>query len=109
MSGAELPVWRQAAVILLLATGVLGSTVGVAGMARLPGLYARIHAAGKGVVLGVVAILAAGLFLDDGGVAARCLVVAGFALLTMPLASHVLARAHHQEEKGSSSPPRESR
>lgn len=99
MSAAELPAWRQAAILLLLVGGVLGSTLGVVGLARLPGLYARIHAAGKSVVLGVVAILAAGLFLGDGGIAARCLVIGGFALLTMPLASHVLARAHHEEEK----------
>lgn len=98
MSGEELPLWRQALVTLLLAAGMLISAVGVLGMVRVSDPYGRIHAAGKGVVLGVVSILAAGIFVGDAGLAVRSLATACLVLLTMPLASHVLARAQYESE-----------
>lgn len=99
MSAEELPLWRQAAVTLFLAAGMLISALGVLGMARMSDPYDRIHAAGKGVMLGVVSILAAGAFVGDAGLAVRSLATACLVVLTMPLASHVLARAQYESER----------
>lgn len=106
METADLALWRQVAVISLLAAGMVGCTLGVAGMARLPDVYGRIHAAGKTLVLGVVSVLLAGVFLG-GTVAARSLLTAAFVLVSMPLTSHVLARRRYRQRRGGPEPVEE--
>lgn len=68
-------------------------TIGVVGMFRMPDVYGQAHAASKGGVVGVLLLLVATLTLADWQIAARAVLIGGFLLVTMPVASHVVVRA----------------
>jgi multicomponent Na+:H+ antiporter subunit G len=66
------------------------------GLARLPDLYTRMHAATKPASVGVVAIMSGVAFaFYDLPVTARAALVALFFLLTAPVAAHAIARTAH--------------
>ncbi len=77
----------------LIMLGLLVTTLGVAGMFRMPDVYAELHAASKAVFLGIVAFLAPSLAMGDGASAARAALIAVFLLLTTPVGAHAIARA----------------
>jgi multicomponent Na+:H+ antiporter subunit G len=83
-----------AAFLVLAGSGfVLAAAVG---LARLPDLYTRMHAASKAGTLGsCVMLMALAVFADDLSVVTRALGGVAFFLLTAPVSAHLLARAAH--------------
>lgn len=80
---------------LLLAGSALTVTA-VVGLYRLPDVYARMHAAAKPATLGItLCLLGATLQVEDVAVVTKLLLAAAFALLTAPVANHLLGRAAH--------------
>jgi len=70
--------------------------VAAIGIARLPDLYTRMHAASKaGTVGSGLLLLAAGLYSGELAVLARALAGFLFFILTAPVSAHLLARASH--------------
>lgn len=66
------------------------------GVARLPDVYTRMHAATKPATVGVAAIMSGvALALYEVPVTARAALVALFFLLTAPVAAHAIARSAH--------------
>ena len=66
------------------------------GLIRLPDLYSRIHAAAKGVTVGVAGVMIAAIiyFLAHGyGFSGKNLLAIIFLICTVPAASHMIARA----------------
>ncbi len=76
--------------------GLLVTTLGVAGMFRMPDVYTQLHAASKAVFLGIIAFLVASLAAGDGAIAARGALIAVFLVLTTPVGAHAIARAAYQ-------------
>lgn len=77
-------------------TGAAFMFVAGLGVARLPDLYTRMHAATKPATVGVVAIMSGvALALYEVPVTARAALVALFFLLTAPVAAHAVARSAH--------------
>ncbi len=76
--------------------GLLVTTLGVAGMFRMPDVYTQLHAASKAVVFGVVAFLVASAADGDTAITVRAVLIAGFLLLTTPVGAHAIARAAFQ-------------
>ena len=87
------------AAALLLGGGLLAFGAGV-GLVRFPDLLSRMHAATKPQVLGLVLVLL-GLAVRLGGVPVvwMLLLVVMFALLTSPVAAHMVARAGYRTGK----------
>jgi multicomponent Na+:H+ antiporter subunit G len=66
------------------------------GIARLPDLYTRMQAATKASTVGVVAVMCGiAVAYADASVTIRAVLVAGFFLLTSPVAAHAIARSAH--------------
>lgn len=81
-----------AAALLLL--GAAFALVAALGIARLPDLYTRMHAATKAGTLGAGLLLAASaVYFGEGGVALRAAAAALFLALTAPVAGHAMGRA----------------
>ena len=81
-----------AALLATLGTGFI--LLAAVGILRMPDLYTRLHAASKAGTLGAIcALLAGAVFAADTGVIIRVLLVIGFLLFTMPIATHRIARA----------------
>jgi len=87
--GAVVPFLADALVFL----GVLVMTVGVYGVVRLPDTYARLHAASKVVVLGVISLLLASTVTGDPAFIFRAVLIGAFLVLTTPVSAHAIARA----------------
>lgn len=83
----------------LVVLGVIVITLGVIGAYRLPDVYTQLHATGKAVFLGVIAILVASLASGDAAIAARAALIAGFLILTTPVAAHVIALAAYRRDE----------
>lgn len=85
--------------VLLLGGGLLAFGAGV-GIVRFPDLLARMHAATKPQVLGLVLVLL-GLAVRLGEVPAvwMLVLVVLFQLLTSPVAAHMVARAGYRTGK----------
>jgi multicomponent Na+:H+ antiporter subunit G len=88
---------REIVVSLLLLLGGILSLIAVAGVLRLPDIYARMHAATKVGTLGVSSITL-GLMIHFGSitVTSRGILVIFFFLLTAPVAAHMIARAAYR-------------
>jgi multicomponent Na+:H+ antiporter subunit G len=71
-------------------------TLGVAGLARMPTLRLRLHAAAK---VGAVGIVLLSVAAAVAGAGLRALLVAAFVLITAPVSSHVLAAAGAEREE----------
>ena len=102
MSGALLAIVADAVVL----AGVLGTTLGVYGLYRMPDIYTRLHAASKAAYLGLLVLLLAVLTTRDLEMIAKSSLVAAFLIVTAPVGAHALARAayrRHEPPYGSSS------
>jgi multicomponent Na+:H+ antiporter subunit G len=90
----------QYIVAALLATlGTAFALLAAVGILRMPDLYTRLHAAGKAGTLGAIcALLAGAVYAGEMGATVRIVMVIGFILLTMPIATHRIARAGYLNE-----------
>jgi len=82
--------WAADALVFL---GILVTTIGVYGVARLPDTYARLHAASKMVFLGVMPLLLASALTGGREVIPRVILIAFFLLVTTPVSAHMIGRA----------------
>lgn len=88
-----------AAAVLLLLGAFLAFAAGV-GVARFPDLLARMHAATKPQVLGLILVLLGlSLRLRSWGAVATLALVVAFQLLTSPVAAHMVGRAGYRTGK----------
>ena len=79
---------------LLLLIGSIFCLVAAVGMLRLPDTLTRMHAATKAGTLALALVLiGAWLLMPIGEWAWRLVLILGFLLATLPVASHLLARA----------------
>lgn len=86
--------WTQAVGDGLLVLGVFFALIGSIGVVRLPGFYARTHAASKPDTLGLMlAMLGLALRIGWGVTAVKLLLIAVFVLLANPAAAHALGRS----------------
>lgn len=80
----------------LLIIGSLFALTASVGLLRLPDFYTRTHAASKAGTLGsCVMLIALALHSNDFAVAARALAGVAFFILTVPISSHLLAKASY--------------
>ena len=85
----------------LIVVGALFALVASIGLLRLPDLYTRMHAASKAGTLGsCVMLIALAVHAQDPAIAARALAGVVFFLLTVPISSHLLAKAAHSAGYG---------
>ena len=81
----------------LLVAGSLLAFIAALGALRFPDLLARLHAATKPQVLGLMAMaLGLGLILDQLAVSATLLLIVAFQILTGPISAHMLSRAGYR-------------
>jgi multicomponent Na+:H+ antiporter subunit G len=78
----------------LLLAGSFVTLVAALGLFRLPDLFTRMHASSKAGTAGS-GLLLLGVALQSGEVEVwiKCLLTAGFFVLTAPVAAHLLAKA----------------
>ncbi len=87
-------------VVALLVVGGLFCLVATAGILLMPDFYTRMQAASKAVTLGATSILlAAAVHAQEVGIAARCLLACVFLFVTIPAASHLIARAAYRSRE----------
>src|SRR5690606_3118642 len=87
------------AAICLLGGSFLSLAAGI-GLTRFPDLLARMHAATKPQVLGVILMmLGLGIRLRNGPIIWMLVLVALFQLLTSPVSAHMVARAGYRTGK----------
>ncbi|MCS7251566.1 MAG: monovalent cation/H(+) antiporter subunit G [Anaerolineae bacterium] len=80
--------------LVLIAIGAALMLIAGIGLLRMPDLYTRMSAATKATTMGVGSILlAAAVHFSEPAIAARALAVIAFALLTSPVAAHMIGRA----------------
>lgn len=81
----------------LILGGVALSAVAGIGLLRFPNVFARMHAATKPAVLGLM-VVAAGSALEVGGTGnvTRLVLVIALQLVTAPIAAHMIGRAAHE-------------
>jgi len=85
--------YLAAALILVGAAFTLTASLG---LLRLPDLYTRMHAASKAGTLGsCVVLLALAVHADDVAIALRAIAGVVFFFMTVPISSHLLAKAAH--------------
>jgi multicomponent Na+:H+ antiporter subunit G len=90
----------------LCALGMAILLVAALGLLRLPDALSRQHAATKAGTLGVAAFaLGAGLIAADPAWTWRLAAIVAALLVTLPLASHALARAAVRERGDPDQPP----
>jgi multicomponent Na+:H+ antiporter subunit G len=84
-------------IVVLLMLGGSFSLLAAVGILVMPDVYTRMQAASKAVTFGATSIvLAAALHFQEAGVGARCLLVCVFLFITIPVASHLIARAAYR-------------
>ena len=79
-------------------------TIGVYGVIRMPDVYTQLHAAGKAVFLGVVSLCLASVVTGDAAIIARVALIAMLVLVTVPVASHAIARGAYLEAERMETP-----
>jgi multicomponent Na+:H+ antiporter subunit G len=83
--------------IVLLVLGGLSCLLTSVGILRMSDVYTRMQAASKAVTFGATSIvLAAAVHSREADVVARCLLVCVFLFVTIPAASHLIARAAYR-------------
>ncbi|CAN5711294.1 hypothetical protein BH24ACT13_BH24ACT13_00670 [soil metagenome] len=88
-----IPVTDLLAAVLLVA-GTLLALVAAVALWHFPGIYARLHAAGKPTTLGAVLVLGgAALRMSDPADSVKLVLVIHLQLVTTPLAAHFIGRA----------------
>ncbi len=85
--------WIAYSSAILMLLGALVILVAMIGLWRFPDVFCRAHALGKGMTLGLFLLLV-GLWIDLGGeeVGLKIFAAIFFQFLTLPVASHLLAR-----------------
>jgi len=79
---------------ILVLVGAAFALIAAIGVARMPDLYVRMHAATKAGTLGAgLILLALALHAEEVGVILRAVAGIFFLLLTAPIAAHLLGRA----------------
>lgn len=81
--------------LVFLWIGVGFNVIGILGLVRLPDMYTRLHATGKVSTVGLCAILLGAAFLMPS-LALKLIALAIFAVLTMPVGTHVIAAAGYR-------------
>ena len=81
--------------ILFIGIGVTFNVIGIIGLVRLPDIYTRLHATGKVSTVGVCSLLLGAAFLMPTA-ALKLTALAVFALLTLPVSTHVIAAAAYR-------------
>jgi multicomponent Na+:H+ antiporter subunit G len=82
---------------ICMIAGAFFVAVAALGVLRMPDLYTRMHAATKAGTLGAgLLLVGAALMLQDPWVTLRALLTVAFIALTVPVASHLIARADHR-------------
>lgn len=89
MSAALAPWLADALVLLSLAL----MSIAVYGMLWLPDIYTRLHAAGKGIVIGNLLLVLAAPLTGAPAVVAREILIGAFLLLTTPISAHAIGQA----------------
>jgi len=73
--------------------------VAALGVARMPDLFTRMQAATKASTVGVLFVMCGVAFAHlEGFVTIRAILIAGFFLVTSPVAAHAIARSAHVRE-----------
>ncbi len=98
------PGWLAWAADLLVVGGLLVITLGVAGFARMPDVYNKLHAASKTVVFGVAGLLVASAATLDPALIARAALVAAFLVVTAPVSAHAVARTAYERGEPARTP-----
>ena len=84
--------------LFLAAVGVIFTFTSSVGVLRLPGVFARMHAASKASTLGVSCLLlAAGLHFGNSALVRMLMLIALF-YVTAPIAATAMARAAYRTE-----------
>ncbi len=81
--------------LVVLWVGIFFSVVGVVGLVRMPDLYCRLHATGKVSTVGLAGLLVGAALLMPSA-ALKLIALAIFALLTLPVSTHVIAAAAYR-------------
>lgn len=78
----------------LLLVGCVFMLLAAVGILRMPDLFTRLQVTSKASVLGMTCILlAAATHFAEPAITTRAVVIIAFVVLTMPVATHLLARA----------------
>ncbi len=105
---ADLPLWAEALISLLLVVGALFVLVGAIGMVRFPDFYMRLHAPTKASTLGLGGLLLASsvdAWLRGEPALAEAL-IALFVFLTAPVSANLMAQAAmHRRVAAKAAPP----
>lgn len=93
-------------IIACLAFGLFFFVLGAVGLVRMPDVYHRMHAATKGLTLGIFGVIIALMLIiaRQEGVNVTTVVTKGlliilFQFLAAPVAAHMLAKAAHLDPK----------
>lgn len=85
---------REVVSAVLVLIGAVFMFVAGVGIVRMPDLYIRMSATTKVATLGVGStLLAAAVYFNELGIAARALATIAFVFLTAPVAAHMIGRA----------------
>jgi multicomponent K+:H+ antiporter subunit G len=93
---AELPLWLDLALTLLLAVGAAFALVGAWGLAKLSDFLKRLHGPTKATTLGVGCVLIASALyftLRQGAPSLHEFLITLFLFLTAPVSAHLLIKA----------------
>lgn len=81
-------------VALFVILGALAVLVAAVGLLRMPDLYTRMQATSKAATLGAILVLiGSAVAFGSTAITVKSLIVVVFLALTVPVASHMLARA----------------
>jgi len=83
---------------IVMVIGAILIVIAMIGIVRLPDVFCRAHAVGKGLTLGLMVLLI-GLWLDPHSEVSGLKVVAAifFQFVTLPVASHLLSRLSYEK------------
>lgn len=81
--------------LIFIAIGITFNVIGILGLMRLPDIYTRLHATGKVSTVGVCSLLLGAAFLMPAA-AFKLIALAVFAVLTLPVSTHVIAAAAYR-------------
>lgn len=81
---------------LLLLLGLSLQTICIYGLLRLRDTYQQLHAQGLATGPGVMAVLAASIATENGGIITFAVLAIIFIAITSPISSHAIARAERR-------------
>lgn len=93
---ANLPLWADALIAVLLLISAVTALIGSWGLAKLPNFYMRLHAPTKATTLGVGGVLIASALyftVRGPGFSVHEFLITLFLFLAAPVAAHLLAKA----------------